>query len=330
MSLFINKRTAFSVTPWGLVPNGERCKTRAVHTKTREVHATARPERRTRPVQPGFATDEQRAREIVDRVDRLLRGDSSRGTVTMQIVTENWQRSLTMQILSQGTQNALVRIQQPKKEAGTATLKVDNNIWNYLPKVSRHNQNSQLNDDGRLDGPAISPMTIWSKTASSCVTIFWKSPLRAIGMAPRCMNFCSTPRPEAPVVWGKIELEVRQDDLMPTWQRYYDEDGTLMRELRFSDYTTLGGRLVPARMVMQPQDKPQEQTVMEYDDMEFDIPIAADTFSLPQPGTLAVIIRLVQLPGATCGATRDAPSSASRRSPWAMPCCCCSPACCTA
>ena len=33
-------------------------------------------------------------------------------------------------------------------------------------------------------------------------------------------------------------------------------------------------------MVMQPQDKPQEQTVIMYDDLEFDIPIVADTFSL--------------------------------------------------
>ena len=32
-------------------------------------------------------TDEQRVYEIVDQVDQLLRGDSSQGTITMQIVT---------------------------------------------------------------------------------------------------------------------------------------------------------------------------------------------------------------------------------------------------
>ena len=93
-------------------------------------------------------------------------------------------------------------------------------------------------------------------------------------------EFTLTPKPDAPVVWGKVELEVHQDDLMPTWHRYYDEDGTLMRELTFSEYTTMGGRRVPARLVMQPHDKPGEQTVIIYEDLAFDVPIQADTFSL--------------------------------------------------
>ncbi len=229
---------------------------------------------------PAFAaSDNQRARQIVDQVDRLLRGDSSRGTITMQIVTENWQRSLTMRVWSQGTENVLVRIEKPRKEAGMATLKVANNIWNYLPKVNRtiklpssmmmaswmgsHFTNDDLVKESRLVRDYFLDITFEGDRDGTAV-----------------YEFSLTPRPEAPVVWGKIELEVRQDDLMPTWQRYYDEDGALMRELRFSAYTTMDGRLVPARMVMQPQDKPNEQTRIIYNDLAFDIPLAADTFSL--------------------------------------------------
>ncbi len=271
-------RTSF-INTGGLVPNGEGCKVRAVHTRRLRFLRLLVLSVGLGLFSPAFATDEQRAREIVDRVDRLLRGDSSRATVTMQIVTENWQRSLTMQILSQGTQNALVRIRQPKKEAGTATLKVDTNIWNYLPKVSR-----------TIKIPSSMMMASWMgshftnddlvKDSLLVRDYFLEIAFEGDRDGAPVYEFLLTPRPEAPVVWGKIELEVRQDDLMPTWQRYYDEDGTLMRELLFSAYTTLGGRLVPARMVMQPQDKPQEQTVIVYDDLEFDIPIAADTFSL--------------------------------------------------
>ncbi len=230
---------------------------------------------------PAFAgsDDQQRAREIVDRVDRMMRGDSSQGTITMQIVTENWQRSLTMQVWSQGTENTLVRIEKPKKEAGTATLKVDNNIWNYLPKVGR-----------TIKIPTSMMMASWMGSHFTNDDLVKESRLirdYSLEMAfegdrygTAVYEFLLTPRSGAPVVWGKIELEVRQDDLMPTWQRYYDEEGTLMRELRFSSYTTMGGHLVPARMVMQPQDKPNEQTVIIYNDLVFDIPISADTFSL--------------------------------------------------
>ena len=75
--------------------------------------------------------------EIIDRVDRLLRGDSSRGVATMEVVTEHWERQMTMEIWSLGTDYSLVRLRAPQREAGTATLKAEADIWNYLPKVDR-------------------------------------------------------------------------------------------------------------------------------------------------------------------------------------------------
>ncbi|MDE0650580.1 MAG: hypothetical protein OXI12_09585, partial [Gammaproteobacteria bacterium] len=47
---------------------------------------------------------------IIDRVDRLLRGESSRGVATMEIVTEHWERQMTMEIWSLGTDYSLVRL----------------------------------------------------------------------------------------------------------------------------------------------------------------------------------------------------------------------------
>ena len=75
--------------------------------------------------------------EIIDRVDRMYRGASSHGTATMEVVTEHWERQLTMEMWSLGVDFSLVRIQAPAREAGTATLKADKDIWNYLPKVDR-------------------------------------------------------------------------------------------------------------------------------------------------------------------------------------------------
>jgi outer membrane lipoprotein-sorting protein len=93
-------------------------------------------------------------------------------------------------------------------------------------------------------------------------------------------EFVLTPKPEAAVVWGRITYEVRKDDLMPTWARYYDEDGTLVRTMTFSDFRVMGGRLVPAAMDMLPEDKPGERTSIRYSDMEFDIDIDESFFSL--------------------------------------------------
>ncbi len=43
-------------------------------------------------------------KEIVDRVDRIMRGDSSRGTLEMSVATKRWKRSMTLNIWSEVTE----------------------------------------------------------------------------------------------------------------------------------------------------------------------------------------------------------------------------------
>ena len=228
-------------------------------------------------VRPVFA--QESARDIVDRVDRLMRGNSSRGTMRMDIVTEHWSRAMEMRIWSLGTEYALIRVTAPQKDAGTATLKAGNDIWNYLPRVDRtiklppslmsaawmgsHFTNDDLVKESRIIDDY--DIEIGFEGAREGIEVW---------------EFELTPKPEAAVVWGRIVEQVRKRDLMPLWARYYDDRGELARSLRFEDFKTMGGRLVPTRMVVEPADKPGESTVITYADLEFDIPLDASFFSL--------------------------------------------------
>lgn len=219
--------------------------------------------------------------EILDYVDRLMRGESSTGDVTMEVLTENWSRSMRMTVSSLGTDYALVRILEPRKDAGTATLKSGNEIWNYLPKVDRtikipaslmsaswmgsHFTNDDLVKESRLIEDY--DISIEFDGARTGVDVW---------------EFVLVPRPEAPVVWGSIRYQVRKDDLMPVWARYYDEDDTLMRTLTFGEYREFGDRLVPAVMRMVPEDDPGEYTEVRYEDLIFDVDLSPDYFSLRQ------------------------------------------------
>jgi outer membrane lipoprotein-sorting protein len=221
----------------------------------------------------------QTAKEIVDRVDRLLRGNSSRGTATMEVVTAHFDRTMEMRIWSLGTSYALIRILSPAKDAGTATLKAKNEIWNYLPHVDRtirlpaslmasswmgsHFTNDDLVKEDRLVDDYDIAMSFNGERDGEPV---WE--------------FTLTPKPEAAVVWGKIVEEIRQKDLMPIWGKYYDDAGNLARTMTFSDYRTLGGRLVPATMEVVPADKPNEHTILHYESLEFDVGLTAAFFSL--------------------------------------------------
>src|SRR5271154_1998821 len=225
------------------------------------------------------ATDDIRAPEIVDRVARLYGGTSSIAKLEMQIAGDSGQRDLTMKIWTQG-ENALVRIISPQKDAGTAILKIDSDIWYYLPKVKR-----------TIRAPSSMAMTSWMGSDFTLDDLVKETGLvRDYSIANSFEGkrgevtvdeYTLTPKPGAVVVWGKIVLQVRQANLMPAWQGYYDEDGKLVRELTFSDYTTMSGRLIPTHLVMRSMDKSGQQTTIMYKDVAFDVPIGAEIFSLP-------------------------------------------------
>lgn len=221
----------------------------------------------------------QTPREIVDHVDRLLRGASSEGTLTMRITTRQWTRSLDLRIHSLGTDYALVRVLAPHKEAGTATLKVKTDVWNYLPRVDRtikippslmmgswmgsHFTNDDLVKESRM---ALDYDISVSFDGERDGVAVWELTL--------------VPKPDAAVVWGKVIEQVRKRDLMPLWARYYDDAGHLARTLTFGDVKMMGGREVPARLTVVPADKPDESTVIEYHDLRFDVGLTPAFFSL--------------------------------------------------
>ena len=217
--------------------------------------------------------------DIVDCVDRIMRGESSQGISTMEVVTENWNRAMEMQMWSLGTEHALVRILSPRKDAGTATLKAGTEIWNYLPRVDRtikipaslmsaswmgsHFTNDDLVKESRL-------------IEDYEITLAYEGDRDGVAV----WEFDLIPRPEAPVVWGRIGYQVRKTDTMPVWARYYDEEDELVRTMTFFDYRELGGRLVPATMRVVPEDKAGEFTEVRYSELEFDIDLDEEFFSL--------------------------------------------------
>ena len=94
-------------------------------------------------------------RGIIVRIDRLLRGDSSRAVATMEVVTEHWERQMTMEMWSLGTDYTLVRLRAPAKEAGTATLMARRQHLE-LPVEGRSDHQDSIVDDGwGVDGVAL-------------------------------------------------------------------------------------------------------------------------------------------------------------------------------
>jgi len=231
------------------------------------------------PSSAAAQTSPSEATAIVRHVDDLLRGESSHGKVRMEVVTERWTRTMEMEMWSLGQDYSLVRVLSPSREAGTATLKVDRDIWNYLPRVDRTIKVPGSGMGGSWMG---SHFTYDDLVRESSMVDDYDIEVAFEGArdGTEVWEFALTPLPEAPVVWGRLELVVRQRDRMPLEARYFDDRGELARTMTFSEFRTMDGRLVPTRLSMHPEDKPGERTTLHYEDLEFDTGLSSSFFSL--------------------------------------------------
>jgi hypothetical protein len=223
--------------------------------------------------------EEFSSRDILDKVDKMWRGESSIGTYEMNIKTAHWQRSLRVKSWTRGLDYTLIRIEYPKKEKGVATLKVQNNLWNYLPKINRvikvpsslmmgswmgsHFTNDDLVKESTLADDYTHSITFQGQRDGEEV-----------------YEITLIPREEAAVVWGKIVILIRKNDLMPLHEEFFDEDGKAVRKMLFTDIKTMGGRLLPGIMKIVPYDKPGEFTEVIYLDIAFDTELPETFFSL--------------------------------------------------
>lgn len=233
---------------------------------------------------PAAAVHEQQqksAEAILEKIDDLWRSESSKARLKMIVHTEHYTRTLIMESWTKGKEKSLVRILSPMKEKGTVSLKNENTLYTYLPKTDRvirltsgmmmgswmgsHFTNDDLVKESRLSEDYIPEITFEGERDDRQV-----------------IDFDLIPKPDAPVVWGKIAITVLAENYQPVVSRYFDEDMALARTLYFRDIKMIDGRLIPTVLHMVPADKPGEYTEMTYQDIEFDIDVPDSMFSILQ------------------------------------------------
>ncbi|PLX42373.1 MAG: outer membrane lipoprotein-sorting protein [Deltaproteobacteria bacterium] len=216
--------------------------------------------------------------QISRKLDELYRSSSSRGEMTMTVATKHYTRTVSMKMWSRGLDDTLAVITSPAKERGTATLKRDREMWNYLPKIDKTIRippsmmmASWMGSDFTNDD--LMRETSWEKDYT--ISLAQDAPEGAVGLV-------YIPKPDAPVTWSKVVGYMELDTYLPTSIEYYDEKGRLVREMTFEEPIKMGGRTIPRRVVLTPlsKDKLGNSTILLYEKMEFDVPIEDNLFSL--------------------------------------------------
>lgn len=255
---------------------------------------------------------------LLRHIDELWRGRTSQAQMTMRVKTQRYERSMSLEAWSMGPERSLVVIREPKKDRGVATLKVEANIWNYLPRIDRVTKvpssmmsgawmGSHFTNDDLVKESTFSqdytaeqyPFALLEKESSEELNNeSSEEPNKEFGEVPsdvssdtpsasahgandRPMIYIrALPKPDAHVVWGRVDIWVDARAHYPIKIEYFDEAQQRVRTLYFDQVEVIAGRSIPMRLHLQPEENPLEFTEIIYKKIAFDVPVATGFFSL--------------------------------------------------
>ena len=214
---------------------------------------------------------------VVKKIDQLYRSETSHAEMEMHIVTPHWERTLAMTVWTQGMSKTFIRITAPKKEQGVATLRIGNEMWNYLPKTNKVMKIPPSMMMGSWMGSDFTNDDLVRE--SSMLDDYTYQYVTPEDAASDHLYVQLIPKEDSPIVWGKIVAAVQSDGYIPVWQRFYDEKGNLMRVMNFKEIKTFGDKIAPSVMEMIPQNKEGHKTVVRWMNATFDSDIDDKIFT---------------------------------------------------
>ena len=217
----------------------------------------------------------EQAKVLVRHFEDLYRSSASRATLTMSIETPHYQRTLSMQSESLGRDRAMIRILSPRKDKGVSTLRVEKEMWNYFPKIDKV---IKVPPSMMLGSWMGSDFTNDDLVRETEMTEDYHLDLREDDQQ---YTLVLTPRADTVTLWARIDILVDRDTLLPEKQIFYEDDGSQVRQLIFSEPRTFSGITLPARLEMRPLNKPGHRTAVIYEELELNLQdIESGNFSL--------------------------------------------------
>jgi outer membrane lipoprotein-sorting protein len=217
---------------------------------------------------------------IIEKADELYRSTTSSAELEMTIVTPNWERTLSMDVWTEGMDKTFIIVNSPLKEKGIATLRIETEMWNYFPRINKVMKVPPSMMMGQwMSSDFTNDDIVKESTLLDDYTAKLFSPENA---EPDYYYIELKPKEETVTVWGKIELVVEKETYLPARQVYYDEKGNAMRILDFKEVRELGGKSIPSVMEMTPLSKERKghSTTIKYLEATFDEELPNDTFTL--------------------------------------------------
>ena len=220
----------------------------------------------------------QDPQEIVQKSLDLQNGESNQGEMEMTLVRPKYTRSISMKSWSLGNEYFLIYITSPARDKGQVFLKRNNDMWNWMPNISRM---IKIPPSMMAQNWMGSDFTNDDLVKMNSLINDYEHQLIGEEQVDNllCYKIEMIPKPNAAVVWGKLLLWVAKEHYYQMKAEYFDEDFELINRMEASDIKQFDDRKLPSKLVMTPMNKPGQQTIMNYNTINFSVDLPESFFS---------------------------------------------------
>jgi hypothetical protein len=226
---------------------------------------------------------------LLRQADLIMRGKTSGSVFSMEIQTKRYSRSFKMVAWEDNRRGdkTLVKILGPALWRGFGTLKVGDQLKLFNPRTHHVTLvgQSMLGDSwmgSHFSNDDLVKETKLAKHFNHRLKKKWQAKT-ADGKDATFYLLSLSPKPRAPVAWGRIDYQLwRAGDLvMPVRADYFRKakDKKPTRWMTFGQVKVLGGRKVPTEMKVELASKPGEYTKIVYRKLKFNVEIPSSKFT---------------------------------------------------
>ena len=213
------------------------------------------------------------ADDIIKKLDENMRGKNVSMEMTMKIVSLGHERTMKMQSFSEGTKKSFTKILYPPKDRGITFLSLNNQMWQYVPKIERI---IKIPPSMMLQNWMGSDITNDDMVKQSSLVDDYDA--RVIQKQGSVVTIELIPKEDAAVVWGKIITNIDTTTYTSNKDIFYDEDGVEVRYFIYDKVKKFSKYYIPTVWRVESVDKKDRYTEIILEDVKYDTEISKEYF----------------------------------------------------
>lgn len=213
------------------------------------------------------------ADEIIKKFDANMRGQNISIKLSMRVVSLGHERTMKIESYSQGTKKSFTKILFPPKDRGITFLSLDNQMWQYVPKIERI---IKIPPSMMLQNWMGSDITNDDMVKQSSIVEDYDS--KILEKNGNIVTIELIPKEDAAVVWGKIVINIDTATYTSIKDIFYDEEGEEVRYFIYEKVKKFGKYYIPTYWRVQSSDKPQNFTEILLEEVKYDTEISQQYF----------------------------------------------------